>query len=247
MEQITGSKKYQNGIRIFWTEEGEERTDFFTYDELVEQRINALDILNNPRLYLVNVPGHRIESAASGCSFASETCEDEILITRFFDAPRDLVWRAWTEPELVMMWWGPRNFTAPSCTSDFREGGSYLYCMRSPEGKDYWSTGVFREIRVPERIVCTDSFSDEKGNVVPATYYGMSADFPRELLVTVTFGEQAGRTQLTLRHAGFPNGRDRDLAREGWSESLAKFAGIVARNVFSGKRAVRAADNEGKA
>lgn len=164
-----------------------------------------------------------------------------------FDAPWEFVWRAWTEPELVAMWWGPKDFTAPSCTSDFRVGGSSLYCMRSPEGKDYWSTGVFREIRAPERIVCTDSLSDEKGTIVQATYYGMSADFPLELVVTVTFGEQAGRTQLTLRHAGFPGGRDRDLAREGWNESLDKFAGVVARNVFRGKRAVRAADHEGKA
>ncbi|MDD1693239.1 MAG: SRPBCC domain-containing protein [Methanoregula sp.] len=247
MQKITGSKKYQNGVQVFWTDAGEDLNDFFSYEDLVEQKINALDVLNNPRLYMMNAAGHRIESAAAGCNFASKTCEDEILITRFFDAPREFIWRAWTEPELVRMWWGPKNFTAPSCAINLRVGGSYLYDMRSPEGKDYWSTGVFREIKRPERLVYTDSFSDENGKVVPATFYGMSADLPREMLVTVTFDELAGRTQLTLRHAGIPPGEMQDQTREGWLESLDKFAGIVARNVFRGKRSVRDVSGEGKA
>jgi len=241
MEQITRSKKYQNGVQVFWTETGEERRDFFSYDELVEQKINALDLLNNPRLYLANPAAHAIESAASGCRFATKTCEDEILITRLLDAPREFAWRAWTEPELIRMWWGPKNFTCPSCTIDLRVGGSYLYCMRSPEGKDNWSTGVFREVTAPEKIVCTDNFADEKGNIVPASYYGMSPDFTGELIVTVTFEEMAGRTALTLRHAGIPAGTMNDLTRAGWNESLDKFAGVVARNVFRGRRPVRVA------
>ncbi|MDD5144486.1 SRPBCC domain-containing protein [Methanoregula sp.] len=247
MEQITRSKKYQNGIQVFWTEEGNEKNDFFSYDALVEQRINALDLLNNPRLYLMNAPGHRIEFAAPGCSFPSKTCEDEILITRFFDAPREFVWRAWTEPELVRMWWGPKDYTCPSCTIDLRIGGSYLYCMRSPEGRDIWSTGVFREIVLSERLVCTDNFADEKGNVVPATSNGMSPDIPLEMIVTVTFEDQSGRTRLTLRHAGLPAGEMNDLTRAGWNESLDKLAGIVARNVFRGKRTVRVVGNGEKA
>ncbi|MGB9177125.1 MAG: SRPBCC domain-containing protein [Methanoregula sp.] len=232
MQQITNSKKYQNGIQVFWSDEGKDKNDFFSYEDLVDQKINALDLLNNPRLYLMNASAHKIESAAAGCSFATKTCEDEIVITRFFDAPRDLVWKAWTEPELVMQWWGPKNYTSPSCRIDLRVGGTYLYCMRSPDGRDYWSTGLFREVRKPERIVCTDSFSDEKGTIVPATYYGMSPDIPRELLVTVDFEVQAGRTRLTLRHAGFPAGETNDLARAGWNESLDKFAGVLAHTVY---------------
>jgi uncharacterized protein YndB with AHSA1/START domain len=104
--------------------------------------------------------------------------------------------------------------------------------MRAPDGHDIWSTGVYREIVKPERIVCTDSFADEKGNVVPATYYGMSPDFPAEMLVTVTFEIQAGRTQLTLRHAGIPSGEMRDLTRAGWNESLDKFAGVLGQAVY---------------
>jgi len=232
MQQITASKKFGNGVRVFWTAAGNEVNDLFSYDDLVDQKINALDLLNNPRLYRVNVAGHRIEPVAPGCGFTTATCEEEIHLTRLFDAPRDLAWQVWTEPGFVVQWWGPKQFTAPSCRIDLRVGGTYLYCMRSPEGKDYWSTGVFREVVVPERIVCTDSFADEKGNVVPAAYYGMSPDLPTEMLLTVSFEVQAGRTKFTLRHAGIPAGDARDLARAGWIESLDKFAGVLAAAVF---------------
>ena len=146
----------------------------------------------------------------------------EIVITRIVGAPRERVWRAWTEPEQVRRWWGPRPFTSPYCRIDLRVGGTYLFCMRSPDGKDYWSTGTYREIVPPERIVYTDSFADEKGNVVPATHYGFGPEFPREMLVTVTFEDLGGRTRMTLRHSGFPAGKDRHLAGQGWSESFDK-------------------------
>jgi uncharacterized protein YndB with AHSA1/START domain len=94
--------------------------------------------------------------------------KSELIITRVFDAPRELVWKAWTEPERVKQWWGPRGFTSPFCKIDLRVGGSYLFSMRSPDGQDFWSTGVYREIIPQERIVATGSFADEKGNVVPA-------------------------------------------------------------------------------
>ena len=106
----------------------------------------------------------------------------ELVITRIFDAPRELVWRAWTDPEHFKHWWGPKYYTAPFCKMDFHVGGTYLNCMRSPEGQDYWSTGVYKEIVPMERIVYTDSFADAEGNVVPATHYGMSPDFPLETL-----------------------------------------------------------------
>src|SRR2546426_2253062 len=67
--------------------------------------------------------------------------EKELRIVRVFDAPRERVWKAWTDPEQVKSWWGPRSFTAPFAKIDLRVGGKYLYCMRSPDGKDYWSTG----------------------------------------------------------------------------------------------------------
>lgn len=152
---------------------------------------------------------------------------DSIIITRIFDAPRELVWKAWTEPALVMRWWGPEGFTSPFSTIDLRVGGKYLYAMRSSEGQDFWSTGVYREIVPPERIVATDSFSDEKGTIVPASDYGMSGDWPSELLVTVTFEEQNGRTMFTLRHDGVPPGLMSDQTTVGWNESFDKLAGVL--------------------
>jgi uncharacterized protein YndB with AHSA1/START domain len=160
----------------------------------------------------------------SGKKAPKKTKGSELLITRTFDAPRELVWKAWTEPERVKRWWGPEGFTSPFCRIDLRVGGTYLYCMQSPEGREYWSTGVYREIVPPKRIVCTDSFSDEKGNVVPASHYGMPGDWPLALVVTVTFEEQGGKTKFTLRHTGFPSGEMRDLAKAGWNTSLDKLA-----------------------
>lgn len=152
------------------------------------------------------------------------TENQDLVITRVFDAPRDLVWKAWTEPEHVMQWWGPKGFTAPVAKIDLRVGGEYLSCMRSPEGKDYWSKGMFREVVPPERLVMTDSFADPEGNVVPASYYGMAGDFPLEMLITVTFKEDNGKTKLTLRHTGLPAGEQRDGANAGWNESFDKLA-----------------------
>ncbi|MGH2621169.1 MAG: SRPBCC family protein [Anaerolineales bacterium] len=148
----------------------------------------------------------------------------EITITRIFDAPRELVWKAWTEPERFMRWWGPKGYTSPACKIDLRVGGVYLACMRSPEGQDFWSTGTYREIVEPERIVYTDSFADSEGNIVPATHYGMGADFPLEMMVTVTFEPLGGKTKLTLRHAGLPAGEMSDQTSAGWNESFDKLA-----------------------
>lgn len=151
----------------------------------------------------------------------------ELTITRIFHAPRELVWKAWTEPEYLTRWWGPRGFTAPVIKVDLREGGRYLYSMRSPEGQDFWSTGVYREIVEPEKIVATDSFADAEGNVVPASTYGMSGDWPPEMLVTVTFEDVDDGTKVTIRGAGIPAGENRDMAEAGWNESLDKLENVL--------------------
>lgn len=150
-----------------------------------------------------------------------------LFIQHIFAAPRERIWRAWTDPELIAQWWGPAGFTAPVIRIDLREGGRYLYSMRSPEGQDFWSTGEYREIVAGERLVFTDSFADAKGNVVPASTYGMSGNWPQELLVTVTFEEHEGGTKLTLRHEGIPAGEPLEQAEAGWSESLDKLEKVV--------------------
>jgi len=155
---------------------------------------------------------------------STQVATRELFIERIFDAPRELLWKAWTDPQHIMRWWGPKDFTAPVAKIDFRVGGTYLFCMRSPDGQDYYSTGVYREIVPLQRIVYTDSFADEKGNVVPATHYGMGQDFPLELQVTVTFEEHGNKTRMTLRHAGIPEGKMTDDTLQGWGESFDKLA-----------------------
>src|SRR5256885_8038611 len=120
----------------------------------------------------------------------------------------------------MKQWWGPKDFTTPFLSVDLRLGGSFRYCMRSPEGKDYWGIGVYREIVPGKRIVYTDSFSDEKGNVVPATYYGMSSDLPLEMLVTMTFEQEKDKTKVTLHHAGMPAVADLLRGKSSWQREV---------------------------
>lgn len=148
----------------------------------------------------------------------------DLVITRIFDAPRELVWKAWTDPERMKLWWGPKEFTSPACTMDLRVGGRYHFCMRSPQGQDFWTTGVYREIVPPSRLVYTDNFSDDKGNVVPASHYGVPGDWPPETVVTVTFEEFDGKTKMTLRHVGIPSGFMSEMAGAGWNGSFDKLA-----------------------
>lgn len=159
-----------------------------------------------------------------------------LVIQREFPAPRAKVWMAWTTPELIARWWGPRGYTTPVARVSLRVGGSYLFCMRSPEGKDIWSTGFFHDIAPLERLVATDSFADENGNVVSASHYGMNDDLPLEMLMTVTFEDRAGTTKLTLEHAGLPPGEDMEGARQGWNESFDKLAALLAEQKKQGWR-----------
>ena len=159
----------------------------------------------------------------------TEPAGRELVITRVFDAPRDLVFKAWTEPERFVRWWGPNDFTTPACTIDLRAGGRIHFCMRAPDGQDIWCGGIYREVGPPERIVVTDYFADEQGNVVSPEHYGLSANWPRETLVTVTFEVEAGKTKVTLRHAaGGGLAEEIESADQGWSESFDKLAEYLA-------------------
>jgi uncharacterized protein YndB with AHSA1/START domain len=160
---------------------------------------------------------------------SKKTGKREFKISRIFDQPREKVWTAWTEPEHVRGWWGPRGFTAPFIMIDFTVGGDYLYDMRSQDGKDFWNTGTFKEIVPMERISLTDSFSDDKGNIVPATYYGMS-EFPLESMLTVTFEDDQGKTKLTLTYGDVSEVSEADLKNmaQGWNDTLDKLVEYMA-------------------
>ncbi len=132
--------------------------------------------------------------------------QSELVITRVFDAPRDLVWKAWTEPERIKQWSAPKGFTIPVAEGELRPGGAWKSCMRKPDGTDLWLAGVYREIDEPKRLVFTHAWLDENGKPGPET------------LVTVTLVERAGKTEMEFRQSGFDSIESRDGHAGGWNE-----------------------------
>jgi uncharacterized protein YndB with AHSA1/START domain len=147
--------------------------------------------------------------------------EREVTITRIFDAPRALVFKAWTDAEHLAQWWGPNGFTNPVCEIDPRVGGAIRIHMRSPDGAIYPMKGEIREIVAPERLVFTNIAVNAAGN--PVT----------EGLTTVTFVEEGGKTKLTLYTRGaalvaqavpYLQGME-----YGWTQSIDRLAALLAR------------------
>jgi uncharacterized protein YndB with AHSA1/START domain len=119
----------------------------------------------------------------------------EFVITRVFNAPRELVFKAWIEPERFAKWFGPKGVAVKSAKQDLRPGGSLHTCMVTLDGREMWGKMVYREIAPPEKLVYINSFSDEKGGL---TRHPMSATWPLEMLTTVVLKEKDGKTELTL-------------------------------------------------
>jgi len=124
---------------------------------------------------------------------STETQSDrEIVITRVFNAPRELVFKAWTEPKHIEQWWGPQGFTTRVTEMDLRPGGQWRYVMISPDGTEYPAKGIFREIVPPERIVTSDEFDEGFEQVV-------NADLPQGIVMTAVFEDLNSKTKLTLQ------------------------------------------------
>ena len=143
-----------------------------------------------------------------------------IVTTRIFDAPRDLVFEAWTDPVHLGQWWGPNGFTATTSAFDFRPGGVWRLVMHGPDGRDYQNRIVFDEIARPERIVYR--------------HPGGADVEPVEIHVTVTFADEGGKTRLTMRHV-FVSAAERDRvvreygAADGAKQTLGRLAEHVAK------------------
>jgi uncharacterized protein YndB with AHSA1/START domain len=152
-------------------------------------------------------------------SAVSSPIDREILITRVFDAPRELVFAAWTEPESVVRWWGPKGYSSFDCEIDLRIGGVFSLKMRGPDGAIYPCTGVFREIVKPERIV----YSRPSEATHPC-----GAGLPPNAIVTVSFAEHDRRTTLTI-HTRLESAADREVVVNagfvpGWASTLDRLA-----------------------
>jgi uncharacterized protein YndB with AHSA1/START domain len=146
------------------------------------------------------------------------TTERELVMTRVFPAPRALVFKAWTEPERIKQWWGPRGFTTLSCEMDLRPGGAWRTRSRSPEGTEHAEHGVFREIVEPELLVFTQAWEHADGTP------------KHETLVTVTFTDQGGKTLLSFHQGVFESVTSRDAHNEGWSSAFELLVEYLAKN-----------------
>jgi uncharacterized protein YndB with AHSA1/START domain len=147
------------------------------------------------------------------------------VISRVFDAPRDLVWKAHSELEGLKQWWGPKGFTWLTGTLDFRPGGMFHYGMRSPNGQEMWGRFVYREIVEPERIVSVSSFSDAKGGL---TRHFLSPEWPLEMLNTATFTEEGGKTTLTINSVAInATPHERKIFEDGFQSMQGGFTGTL--------------------
>jgi uncharacterized protein YndB with AHSA1/START domain len=146
--------------------------------------------------------------------------EGTVTLTRVFDAPRELVWRAWTDPKQMAQWFGPRGFSA-TCELDVRVGGALRIVMHGCDGNDYPMKGVFREVVAPERLVFSNIAVDQEGNHL------LKGE------TTVVLETQGDKTKLTLHAhaAGLVPAAPQMLAgmEAGWSQSLDKLKELVAR------------------
>jgi uncharacterized protein YndB with AHSA1/START domain len=136
-------------------------------------------------------------------------------ITRVFDAPRALVFKVWTDAAHLARWWGPKGFTVLHYEADAKVGGKFRFGIRSPEGSEHWAQGVYKEVKLHERLAFTTAWEDSKG--APK----------HETLVTITFADKNGKTEMHFHQALFDATADRDSHNEGWSESFDLLAGYL--------------------
>lgn len=155
----------------------------------------------------------------------------DLVVKRIIDAPVNLVWKAWTEPEHVIKWWGPKGFTSLSCKIDLREGGSYIFCMCTPAeigGFEHYSSGIYKKIIPMERLEFTQSLSDRDGNALEPSIAGMPPDFPKELTVVVLFKKlKCDMTEITITEHEWAAGQMYVYSLAGLQQTIDKLGGIV--------------------
>ena len=154
---------------------------------------------------------------------------ERMVVTRVIDAPRELVWKAWTDPKYVMQWWGPKGCTSPFCEMDFRVGGKFRCCMRLPDGQEFWNGGEYHEIVLHEKIVFAMYFADPEGNKVEPAQYGIEHEAIEGAYDVITFEDYGnGQTKLTFIGNETMEHATNSGQVEGMNQSLDKFAAVVA-------------------
>jgi uncharacterized protein YndB with AHSA1/START domain len=158
--------------------------------------------------------------------------KEDLLVTRILDAPLEAIWKAWTEPEQVKRWWGPKYYTSPWCKIDLRVGGKYIFAMQAPAdqgGQISYTAGEYQRIEPMRLLEFTQGLSDENGNRIDPQKAGMPADFPKELHTTVTFKAKGQMTELTIKEVGWTEGQMFVYALAGTQQQTDKLAEAVSR------------------
>jgi uncharacterized protein YndB with AHSA1/START domain len=155
--------------------------------------------------------GEAVEGAAAGAP-----AERVLVLEREYDAPRNLVFKAWTDAAHLARWWGPKGFQVLSWKADARPGGRFRFGMRSPEGQEHWAHGIYREVVAPGRLVFTTAWEHPDGSP------------KHETVVTIILTERGGKTKLRFHQAIFDSETARDLHRGGWNSTFDSLADYLA-------------------
>jgi uncharacterized protein YndB with AHSA1/START domain len=155
----------------------------------------------------------------------TETRQYNMVLTRRFDAPIEQVWRAWSDSQAVQQWWGPAGFTAPIAKMDFREGGTSLVCMHTPDGHDMYNTWTYQEIVPMQRIAFVQHFSDAQGQPIEPAALGLPVEIPAEVPHVITFKRLGShQTEITVTEYGYPAEQIVEISRSGMEQCLDKMA-----------------------
>lgn len=158
----------------------------------------------------------------------------DLVVSRTFDAPIEQVWKAWSDPQLVMRWWGPTGFVCPVAKMDFREGGTSLVCMRAPKefagGQDMYNTWTYEKIVPMKRFVYVLRFADKDGKLMDPVKQGLPPEMPKEVRNEVSFKELGkGRTGIRVTEFGWTVGPMMNMSKLGLEQCLNKMAALFAK------------------
>jgi uncharacterized protein YndB with AHSA1/START domain len=149
-----------------------------------------------------------------------------VYVERTFNASVTKVWALWTDAESMKKWWSPKDFTAPVVQHDFQVGGKFLLSMKSPQGEMFWNAGTYKEIIPNQKIISSFSFSDETGQIIQGKDVKVPGDWPDEVMVTVEFSENNGKTTVHVTETGIPLIM-KLMAKMGWEQQFDKFEALL--------------------
>ncbi len=226
----------QKKIAYTWRYKGEPGDSLVTFELSADGNKTKLRLTHEGLETFPKTPAYARKNFEAGWTGIGTELEQflegqdrQFVISRTFDAPRDLMWKIWTERDHLAKWFGPKGVTIVSAKNDLRVGGVFHYGMKTADGKMMWGKWIYREIVPPRRLVFIVSFSDEQGGVARHPF---NAEWPLETLSTVTFAEQDGKTEVTVRwtpHNATESERktfetNREGMKQGWGGTFDRLA-----------------------